>query len=67
LLETQTQVTQERELREQQVMATLEMMSLFKLHVQQVTRDAEHAAQTRHLIYFAAEPERCREAFWRYF
>jgi hypothetical protein len=37
LLETQTQVTREREQREQQVMATLEMMSLFKLHVQQVT------------------------------
>jgi hypothetical protein len=37
LLETQTRVAQEREQREQHVMATLEMMSLFKLHVQQVT------------------------------
>jgi hypothetical protein len=37
LLETQTQVAREREQREQQVMSTLEMMSLFKLHVQQVT------------------------------
>jgi hypothetical protein len=52
LLETQTQVTQERELREQQVMATLEMMSLFKLHVQQVTRDVAHAALSEHLNFF---------------
>lgn len=41
LLETQTRVAQEREQREQQVMATLEMMSLFKLHVQQSLNDVQ--------------------------
>jgi hypothetical protein len=66
LLETQTQVARDREQREQQVMATLEMMSLFKLHVQQVPRNAMHVASLTCINNFVAEPERRGEALWRY-
>jgi hypothetical protein len=42
------------------------MMSLFKLHVQQVPHNAIHVASSTCLNDFVAEPERRGEALWRY-
>ena len=67
LLETQTQVAREREQREQQVMSTLEMMSLFKLHVQQVTESARACEPNLPMFYRRALMtwKSALERFWR--